>query len=72
MKQRLRTYTAYSIGCAVVWGIILIAVATAANADTTQTYLLVFCGWVIGWLSATIARVVYPPPKQRHRSNVMP
>jgi hypothetical protein len=27
--------------------------------------LLVFAGWAIGWLSATIARVVYPPPKSR-------
>ena len=72
MKQRLRTYTAYSIGCAVVWAIILIGVAAAANAGAAQTYLLVFCRWVIGWLSATIARVVYPPPKQRHRPNVMP
>ncbi len=72
MTQRLRTYAASNIGCAVVWAIVLIAVAAAASADTAQTYLLIFCGWVIGWLSATIARVAYPPPKQRHRSNVMP
>jgi hypothetical protein len=25
---------------------------------------VVFGGWVIGWLSATIARIVYPPPKR--------
>jgi hypothetical protein len=25
---------------------------------------LVFAGWWIGWLSATIARAVYPPPKR--------
>ena len=26
--------------------------------------LLVFFGFAIGWLSATIARYVYPPPKK--------
>jgi len=26
--------------------------------------LIVFAGFVIGWLSATIARYVYPPPKK--------
>jgi hypothetical protein len=25
---------------------------------------MVFGGWWIGWLSATIARAVYPPPKR--------
>jgi hypothetical protein len=24
-----------------------------------------FGGWAIGWLSASIGRVVYPPPKPR-------
>jgi hypothetical protein len=27
--------------------------------------MMVFAGWVIGWLSATIARAIYPPPKRR-------
>jgi hypothetical protein len=63
VRHRLRTYTAYSIGCAVVWAVILaIHAATASNLDT---YLLIFGGFFIGWLSATIARYVYPPPKSR-------
>jgi hypothetical protein len=28
---------------------------------------MVFGGWWIGWLSATIARAVYPPPKWHER-----
>lgn len=63
MKLTLKTYTAYSIGCAVVWAVILGAVTSAATKETARTYLLVFGGWVIGWLSATIARAVYPPPR---------
>jgi hypothetical protein len=47
MKRRLRTSTASSIGCAVAYGIILIAVAAAATAGTAQRYLLVFGGCVI-------------------------
>ncbi len=59
-----KTYTAYSIGCAVVWAVILIVVASVASKDKAHTFLLVFGGWVIGWLSATIARAVYPPPRR--------
>ncbi len=65
MKLSLNTYAAYSIGCAVVWAVILIAVGSEASKDTAHTFKLVFLGWVIGWLSATIARAVYPPPKWR-------
>jgi hypothetical protein len=63
--MRLRkTYTGYSIGCAVVWGVILILVAVM-YPDRLHTYLLVGSGWLIGWISATIARSVYPPPKPK-------
>jgi hypothetical protein len=62
--NRLRTYTAYSIGCALVWIVILAFVVTMRN-DKFGVFLLVFLGWVIGWVSATIARYVYPPPKSR-------
>jgi len=57
------TYTGYSIGCAAVWAVILAAVSTKADDATRRTIRLVFGGWAIGWLSATIARAVYPPPK---------
>ncbi len=60
--KRWKTYTGYSIGCGVVWAIIWIAVAIAGSSHS-HGLLLVFAGWVIGWISATIARAVYPPPK---------
>ena len=65
MRPNIRTYTAYSLSCAVVWGVILVAVASTASMDTRDTFHAVFGGWVVGWLSATIARSVYPPPKSR-------
>jgi hypothetical protein len=36
----------------------------SADSAMRRTFLLLFSGWVIGWLSATIARAVYPPPRQ--------
>ncbi len=65
VHKRRRTYTTYSIGCAVVWAVILAAVFTYADGATRHTFAVFFGGWVIGWLSATIARVVYPPPRPR-------
>jgi hypothetical protein len=64
MRRRFHTYTAYSIGCAIVWAVILAGVSSAADSATRHKFVLVFGGWVIGWLSATIARAVYPPPKR--------
>jgi hypothetical protein len=72
MKSRLNSYTAYSIGCAAVWAVILAVVSAGAGNDTRHTFLLVFLGWVVGWLSATIARAVYPPPKLRPPVNTTP
>ena len=67
MRDRLRTYTAYSIGCAIVW-IMLIAIGVATGKTSTQhTVLFVILGWALGWTSATIARYVYPPPKKYRR-----
>jgi hypothetical protein len=67
MRRRYGTYTAYSIACAIVWAVILAVVATAGDATSRHTFLLVCGGWAIGWLSATIARGVYPPPKRHLR-----
>ena len=72
MKLALKTYTAYSIGCAVVWAVILVVVVSQASKNTAHTFFLVFGGWVIGWLSATIARAVYPPPKPRRSVDMAP
>ena len=65
MSRRSSTYTSYSIACAIVWAVILAGISTVADAATRRTYMLVFGGWWIGWLSATIARAVYPPPRRR-------
>ena len=65
VNTRIKTYTAYSIGCAVVWAVILTVVATVASKDAKHTVYVMAGGWAIGWLSATIARSVYPPPRSR-------
>jgi len=62
MRKRSNTYAGYSVGCAIVWTVILTLVAVA-RPEHLHTFLLVCAGWVIGWISATIARRVYPPPK---------
>lgn len=61
--SRRRTYTAYSIGCAAAWIVILALVIGFDPAHTQHIFWLVSGGWWIGWLSATIARAVYPPTK---------
>ena len=57
---RYRNYWIYSIGCFVVWGVLLAVVAAKGKSDKTHTVLLVFAGRCIGWVSTTIARFVYP------------
>jgi hypothetical protein len=69
MKFSLNTYAGYSIGVAVVWAVILAVVELGASSHKKHIFLLVFLGWAIGWVSATIARVVYPPPKSRRNSS---
>jgi hypothetical protein len=64
MTTKRHTYTAYSIGCAGVWGVILLAARRRLDAQSWNTLRLVCSGWWIGWTSATIARVGYPPPKE--------
>jgi hypothetical protein len=65
VRDRLNPYTAYSIGCALVWAFTLAVVAAAGNKEQLRRILPVFGGWWIGWTSATIARYAYPPPKSR-------
>jgi hypothetical protein len=52
-----------------VWGILLAAVAAKGNGHTTDKILLIFGGWSIAWVSTTIARFVYPPPKRWLETN---
>lgn len=65
MRDRLQTYTGYSIGCAIVWAIILGILASSGDKERLHKILPTFGGWWIGWTSATIARYAYPPPKSR-------
>jgi purine-cytosine permease-like protein len=67
------SYLGYSVACMVAWAVIWILLATLASPPTVHRVGYVFLGWVIGWVSASIARVVYPAPRStlltrdRHR-----
>ena len=64
MNSLMRSYTAYSIGVGIVWAILLVLASLFDSAGQRNNTFLVFFGFAIGWLSATIARYVYPPPKK--------
>jgi len=63
VREWPNTYTGYSLGCASVWGAILLVGQRRLDAQTRNTLRLVCGGWWMGWTSATIARAGYPPPK---------
>ena len=64
VRPQLNTYTGYSIGCAAVWAVILLVAERRLDPQTRKTLRLACGGWWSGWTSATIARVIYPPPKK--------
>ena len=64
MNLRRRSYTTYSIAVGVVWAVLLVVTSLVASPSRRHDVVVVFAGFVIGWLSATIARVVYPPPRK--------
>jgi hypothetical protein len=64
MRSRLNTYTGYSAGCAAVWALILALGERRLDEEARTTLRLSCAGWWSGWLSATIARAGYPPPKK--------
>jgi drug/metabolite transporter (DMT)-like permease len=64
MNARANNYTAYSVGCAAVWAVILLVGRRVADAETRKTMQLSCAAWWSGWTSATIARVAYPPPRE--------
>ena len=64
MNARLDNYTAYSIGCAGFWGVILLLARRRLDTRSWSTLRLVCSGWWMGWTSATIARIGFPAPKQ--------
>jgi len=61
---RFRNYWIYSAGLAVAWAVVLLITLVIRGTQSAQTLLLVFLGFRICWVSATIARYVYPPPKR--------
>jgi hypothetical protein len=64
IRTRLGTYAAYGIGCAAVWAAILIVTQRRTDSQTRNTIRLMCAGRWLGWMSASIARLVYPPPKK--------
>ena len=61
---RFRNYSIYSTGLAIVWAVVLLLTLVIRGTQSAQTLLLVFFGFCICWVSTTIARYVYPPPKR--------
>jgi hypothetical protein len=61
---QFRNYWTYSAGLAIVWALVLLLARMIRGPESVQTYLLVFGGYCLGWVSTTIARYIYPPPKR--------
>ncbi len=57
--NRFNTYTAYSVACFIVWGILFLIGLLFHIHSKNHAAVYVFFGWVLGWLSASIARKVY-------------
>ena len=66
------TYRAYSIGAFIIWVVILLVAVLLLSPAQDRQLLIVFLGWVIGWISTTIARAFYPPPADTGRTNQPP
>jgi hypothetical protein len=50
--EKLRTYKAYSLGCVVVWGVVLIVAGATSGYATFSSFLLVAGG---SWMGARVA-----------------
>lgn len=62
--SRFRNYWAYSVGLAIAWAVVLVIVRVFGGRKKAQNLLFVLYGFGICWVSETIARYVYPPPKR--------
>lgn len=60
--SRYRNYWTYSAGLVVAWAIVFAVSASIGGTGRVEKVLPVFAGFVIGWISTTVARYVYPPP----------
>lgn len=54
MKIQRNSWNDYSIGLFIVWATILLLSWIFKSAENFDTVFLVFLGYFIGWLSATI------------------
>jgi hypothetical protein len=61
---RYRNYWIYSAGLAIAWVFVLLLALAFGGRERAQMLLLVFFGFCICWVSETIARYIYPPPKR--------
>lgn len=60
----LRNYWVYS-GCLVIaWVVMLTLTRATLGGQVAQTMVFVLYGFCLGWISTTIARYGYPPPKR--------
>jgi len=61
MTKWYKTYTAYSVALFVAWGIFILFcwIKGGEGAVHVGPVTLVFYGFFLGWLSATIARAVF-------------
>ena len=50
---------------AAAWAVVLRLALPIRGANHAQPFFLIFLDFCIGWVSTTIARYVYPPPKPR-------
>jgi hypothetical protein len=55
-----KSYRTYSIGLVIAWAIALFLIWRLRGVAHLETAALVCAGFFLGWLSATIARYVYP------------
>jgi hypothetical protein len=60
---RFRNYWAHSIGCAIVWAVLL-SIFLTTRASETRPLLLGIFGWWICWVSTTISRYTFPPARR--------
>lgn len=61
---RFGNYWIYSAALAIVWAIVLILTLAIRGEARAHSVLFVCLGFCLGWVSTTIARYVYPPPRR--------
>jgi hypothetical protein len=64
IMRRYRNYWVYSVGLALAWAVVFALTGALHGGAAARHVLPVFGGFCIGWVSTTIARYVYPPPRR--------